>query len=339
MRVHLQRDIEKLKRRLLVLSTEAEEAVRQAVQSISDRDASLARAKELGTNAIAHGCTGMGNDQVRFDLAVKASGDYRIVAPIREIQREHTQTRAYEQAYLEERGFGVRGKQKAYTINENLLGVTLSGGEIDSWEAPGEGARGWCARREQWPAEPLEVVLRFVRGEAVALEGNELPGEKILAKLNTMFAQYGVGRGMYTGDTTIGLKGRIVYEAPGLTALLVAHRALEEAVLSKQQNRFKPEVGRKWVELVYEGFFHDPLKTDLEAYLASSQAMVNGEVVLRTNGGRVDAVAVRSPHILNSKGATYAQSADWGVEEAEGFIKLFGMSSTLWAQVNGGGND
>ena len=309
---------------------------------VSDRylivDATLARARDLGTNAIAHGCTGMGNDQVRFDLAVKASGDYRIVAPIREIQKEHTQTRAYEQAYLEERGFGVRGKQKAYTINENLLGVTLSGGEIDSWEAPGEGARGWCARREQGPAEPLEVVLRFVRGEAVALEGNELPGEKILAKLNTMFAQYGVGRGMYTGDTTIGLKGRIVYEAPGLTALLVAHRALEEAVLSKQQNRFKPEVGRKWVELVYEGFFHDPLKTDLEAYLASSQAMVNGEVVLRTNGGRVDAVAVRSPHILNSKGATYAQSADWGVEEAEGFIKLFGMSSTLWAEVNHDGN-
>ena len=310
---------------------------------VSDRylivDAALARAKDLGTNAIAHGCTGMGNDQVRFDLAVKASGDYRIVAPIREIQKEHTQTRAYEQAYLEERGFGVRSKQKQYTINENLLGVTLSGAEIDSWEAPGEGARGWCARREQWPAEALEVSLRFVEGEAVALDGNELPGEKILAKLNTMFAQYGVGRGMYTGDTTIGLKGRIVYEAPGLVALLTAHRALEKAVLSKQQNRFKPDVARKWVELVYEGFFHDPLKTDLEAFLASSQRMVNGEVLLRTTGGRVDAVAVRSPHILNSKGATYAQSADWGVEEAEGFIKLFGMSSTLWAQVNGeGGN-
>ena len=305
---------------------------------VSDRylivDATLARARDLGTNAIAHGCTGMGNDQVRFDLAVKASGDYRIVAPIREIQKEHTQTRAYEQAYLEERGFGVRSKQKQYTINENLLGVTLSGGEIDTWETPGEGARGWCARREHWPVEPLEVALRFVDGEAVEVDGNPLPGERILAKLNTMFAQYGVGRGMYTGDTTIGLKGRIVYEAPGLAALLVAHRALEEAVLSKQQNRFKPEVGRKWVELVYEGFFHDPLKDDLEAYLASSQRMVNGEVVLRTHGGRVDAVSVRSPHILQTSGATYAQSADWGVAEAEGFIKLFGMSSTLWAQVN-----
>ncbi|MEN1940872.1 argininosuccinate synthase [Luteimonas sp. MJ246] len=305
---------------------------------VSDRylivDAALARARDLGTNAIAHGCTGMGNDQVRFDLAVKASGDYRIVAPIREIQKEHTQTRAYEQAYLEERGFGVQSKQKAYTINENLLGITMSGGEIDRWEAPGEGARGWCAPRSAWPAEPLQVALRFIGGEAVAIDGQEMPGEQILARLNRMFASYGVGRGMYTGDTTIGLKGRIVYEAPGLAALLVAHRALEEAVLTKQQNRFKPDVGRKWVELVYEGFYHDPLKTDLEAFLASSQRMVNGEVMLETRGGRVDAVAVRSPHILNASGATYAQSADWGVEEAEGFIKLFGMSSTLWAEVN-----
>ena len=305
---------------------------------VSDRylivDAALARAEELGTRAIAHGCTGMGNDQVRFDLAVKASGDYRIVAPIREIQKEHTQTRAYEQQYLESRGFAVNAKQKAYTINENLLGLTMSGGEIDQWEAPGEGARGWCATREDWPTRPLQVSVRFVGGEAVALDGETLAGEVILGRLNAMFAPYGVGRGMYTGDTTIGLKGRIVYEAPGLVALLAAHQALEEAVLSKQQNRFKPDVARKWVELVYEGFFHDPLKRDLEQFLASSQRMVSGEVILETRGGRVDAVAVRSPHILNAKGATYAQSADWGVEEAEGFIKLFGMSSTIWAQVN-----
>ncbi|WP_409476686.1 argininosuccinate synthase [Stenotrophomonas sp. Y-13] len=307
---------------------------------VSDRylivDAALARAAELGTNAIAHGCTGMGNDQVRFDLAVKAQGDYRILAPIREIQKEHTQTRAYEQAYLEERGFGVRAKQKAYTINENLLGVTMSGGEIDKWEAPGEGARGWCAPRSAWPIEPLTVTLKFVHGEAVELDGKALPGEQILARLNRLFAPYGVGRGVYTGDTVIGLKGRIVFEAPGLTALLAAHRALEDAVLTKQQNRFKPDVARKWVELVYEGFYHDPLKADLEAFLRSSQGKVNGEVVLETRGARVDAVAVRSPHILNAKGATYAQSADWGVEEAEGFIKLFGMSSTLYAQVNHG---
>jgi len=305
---------------------------------VSDRylivDAALKRAAELGTNAIAHGCTGMGNDQVRFDLAVKASGDYRIVAPIREIQKEHTQTRAYEQAYLEERGFGVRAKQKSYTINENLLGLTMSGGEIDKWEAPGEGARGWCAPRVEWPIEPLRVTIGFKHGEAVSLDGQPVAGAALLAKLNALFAPYGVGRGVYTGDTVIGLKGRIVYEAPGLISLLAAHRALEETVLTKQQNRFKPDVARKWVELVYEGFYHDPLKTDLEAFLQSSQATVNGEVMLETRGGRVDAVSVKSPHILNAKGATYAQSADWGVEEAEGFIKLFGMSSTLWAEIN-----
>ena len=305
---------------------------------VSDRylivDAALQRCAELGTRAIAHGCTGMGNDQVRFDLAVKSQGEYEIVAPIREIQREHTAVRAYEQAYLAERGFATRAKAQAYTINENLLGLTMSGGEIDRWEAPGEGARGWCAPRAEWPAEPLRATLRFEHGEAVALDGEALPGPELLARLNRSFARYGVGRGVYTGDTTIGLKGRIVYEAPGLAVLLAGHRALEEAVLTRHQNRFKPDVARRWVELVYEGFFHDPLKADLEAFLASSQRCVNGEVVLETHGGSVQAVALRSPHLLAAKGATYAQAADWGVEEAEGFIKLFGMSSTLWAEVN-----
>ena len=121
---------------------------------VSDRylivEAALKRAAEIGTRTIAHGCTGMGNDQVRFDLTVKALGDYEIIAPIREIQKEHAQVRAYEQAWLEARGFSVRSKQKAYTINENLLGLTMSGGEIDRWQEPGEGARGWCAPRAEW---------------------------------------------------------------------------------------------------------------------------------------------------------------------------------------------
>ena len=305
---------------------------------VSDRylivEAALKRCEELGTKLIAHGCTGMGNDQVRFDLAVKALGDYTIVAPIREIQKEHTQTRAYEQQYLEDRGFGVRAKQKAYTINENLLGLTMSGGEIDKWQAPGEGARGWCAPRAEWPATPLQVKIGFEHGEAVTLDGEKMAGHLMLAKLNGLFAKYGVGRGLYTGDTTIGLKGRIIFEAPGLVSLLAAHRALEETVLTKAQNRFKPTIAKQWVELVYEGFFHDPLKADVEAFLASSQRKVNGEITLETQGGSVYAVAVSSPHILNAKGATYAQSADWGVAEAEGFIRLYGMSSTLWAEVN-----
>jgi argininosuccinate synthase len=295
---------------------------------------SLAWCDELETRWFAHGCTGMGNDQVRFDVTAKALGDYVIVAPIREIQKEHAEVRAYEQRWLEERGFTVRAKQKAYTINENVLGVTLSGGEIDRWEAPGEGARGWCAPASQWPAAPLEVKLGFEQGVPVSLDGERLAGPEILQRLNRTLAAYGVGRGLYTGDTTIGLKGRIVFEAPGLTALHVAHRALEEAVATRHQNRFKPVVAQKWVELVYEGFFYEPLKTDLEAYIRSSQATVNGTVTLRTRGAAVDAVAIDSKHILRSAKATYAQAADWGVEEAEGFIKLYGMSSGLYAEVN-----
>lgn len=305
---------------------------------VSDRylivKASLERCDELGTKFFAHGCTGMGNDQVRFDLTVKALGDYTIVAPIREIQREHTQVRAYEQKYLEEKGFEVRAKTKHYTINENVLGVTISGGEIDAWEIPGEGAVGWCAPRAEWPSEPLRIELGFEKGVATSLNGKPASGPEILGFLNHELAKYGVGRSMYTGDTNIGLKGRIVFEAPALTALLTAHRALEETVLSKQQNRFKPEIGRKWTEVAYEGFFNDPIKADLEAFLVSTQRKVDGKVIVETRGGTVYAVKVESKHILQSAKATYAQAADWGVAEAEGFIKLYGMSSTLWAEVD-----
>src|SRR3546814_10375041 len=117
----------------------------------------------------------------------------------------------------------------------------MSGGEIDRWEAPGEGARGWCAPREAWPVEPLRTTLRFVQGEAVALDANEMPRHELLARPNPLFAQYAVGRRLYTGDTTIGLKVRIGYEATGLTTLLPAHRALEEVVLRNQQNRLQPD--------------------------------------------------------------------------------------------------
>jgi argininosuccinate synthase len=156
----------------------------------------------------------------------------------------------------------------------------------------------------------------------------------MLARLQRSFGDYGVGRGLYTGDTTIGLKGRIVFECPGITALLVAHRALEEGVLSQPQNAFKGEAARRWVDLVYRGFFHEPLKYDLEAFLRSTQRAVTGEVTVETAGGVCHAVAVESPHLLRSSQAVYAQSASWGATEAEGFIKLLGQSTTLSARIN-----
>ncbi len=295
---------------------------------------SLELCDELGTRFFAHGCTGMGNDQVRFDLTAQSLGDYEVIAPIREIQAEHDNVRAYEMAYLQERGFEVRAKTAQYTINENILGITISGSEIDDFQPPGPDTWVLAEPRENWPDKPLRVRVGFEQGRPVSLDGQRMSGVEILSRLNADMGAYGVGRGLYTGDTTIGLKGRIVFIAPAMQSLMVAHRALEEAVCTRLQNGFKPQVAKKWVELVYQGFFYDPLKFDLEAYLQSSQQVVNGEVTLETHGGAVHPVAIDSPHILNNPDATYAQSAGWTSREAEGFIKLFGMSSRLWAQVN-----
>jgi len=305
---------------------------------VSDRYVIVERACALadkhGTKFVAHGCTGMGNDQVRFDQTVHSLGDYVIKAPIREIQKEHTAVRVYEAQYLEARGFDVRAKTGRYSINQNVLGMTASGREIDEWQAPDDETYAITAHPTKWPREAMRVQVTFKAGVATAIDGKAMGGPAILALLNERFGAYGVGRSIYTGDTTIGLKGRIVFECPGLTALFVAHRALEESVLSAQQNAFKGAVADKWVELVYKGFFYEPLKHDLEAFLDENQTAVNGTVTLETWGGQCLPVAVDSPHILRKKGAVYAQSADWGAAEAEGFIMLYGMSSTLSARVN-----
>jgi argininosuccinate synthase len=290
--------------------------------------------QKRGTRLFAHGCTGMGNDQVRFDLAVQALGDFTILAPIRDIQSEHKNVRAYEQEYLQARGFAVRPKTSRYSINANLLGVTISGAEIDAFEAPGPETYQLSAHPSAWPREPSRLVLGFERGVATTLDGERTDGPEMIRRLNRRLGAYGVGRGIYTGDTTIGLKGRIVFECPALTGLLTAHRALEEAILTRHQNAFKPLAAAKWVELVYQGFFFEPLKLDLERLLESTQRFVTGEVTLETAGGAAQAVAVSSEHMLCNARAVYAQSADWGAAQAEGFIRLFGQSTTLSSATN-----
>ncbi|MHC4990343.1 MAG: argininosuccinate synthase [Planctomycetota bacterium] len=286
-------------------------------------------AHERGAGYVAHGCTAAGNDQFRFDQSVRSLGDFEIVAPIRAIQSETDALRPYEEQYLRDRGFDVRAKTSKYTINENCLGVTISGSEIDGYGAPSDETYGITRPAREWPEETLQVRIGFDRGVPVRLDGKPVPGPTLLAKLNSMFGAYGVGRGMYTGDTTIGIKGRIVFEAPGLQTLMTAHQALEQAVLTKHQNAFKPIVSKRWVELVYEGFFFDPLRGDLEAMIGSTQQYVTGEVTVATTGGVCHAVAIDSPHILQRPDAMYAQSASWTSQEAEGFIKLYGQSSVM----------
>jgi argininosuccinate synthase len=287
----------------------------------------------LGTRHFAHGCTGMGNDQLRFDQTVRSLGDYEIHAPIRDLQSRVRAVRDYELKTMAEAGIEVAPSASRYSINENLLGVTISGSEIDRFEPPSGDAWTMTAGREDWPEGSLELRLGFEQGVAKTLNGTGLPGPEILKSLNRQFGAWGVGRHIYTGDVTIGLKGRIAFECPGIDALLTAHRALEDAVNTRFQTQFRQQVSNRWAELVYTGFFYEPHKTDLEAYLRSSQQFVTGSVVLQTEGGSLTAVAVETPYRVHNPGAVYAQSADWTPEEAVGFIKLLGQSTTLAGRV------
>jgi len=295
----------------------------------------LALADRLGTNHFAHGCTGMGNDQLRFDQSVRSLGDYVIHAPIRDLQRETSNVRDHELELMRAAGVEVPASSSKYSINENLLGVTLSGREIDRFEAPADDTRVRCRPRAEWPTGRGEWRIGFEEGRAVSLNGERVDGPALLARLDAEVGAYGVGRHIYTGDVSIGLKGRIVFECPGIDALMCAHRALSEAVNTRLQNQFRHVIAARWAELVYTGFFFEPHKADLEAYLASSNAFVTGEVRLATEGGDVTAAAVASDYLLADPDAVYAQSASWTPEEAEGFVRLLGQSSTLARKVRG----
>lgn len=288
-------------------------------------------AKERGADAVAHGCTAMGNDQVRFDQSIRSLTDLPIEAPIRDIQAVTSTPRAYEIEDLRARGFSVSDEARRYTVNENLLGVTVSGSEIDAFGTPGAGTRKLTSPPEAWPETPTRAAIGFDRGRAVTLDGVPMDGPAILRTLNERFGACGVGRGMYTGDTIVGLKGRIVFECPGLEALLTAHKALEEVTLTRAQNEFKPQAARRWTELVFGGLFFEPLRADLEAFIRATQATVTGEVVVESHGGTCDPVEVRAERPLVRAGATYAQHADWTAADAEGFIRLYGQSSAMGA--------
>ena len=288
---------------------------------------------ELGTRHFGHGCTGMGNDQLRFDQTVRSLGDYEIHAPIRDLQSQVQAVRDYELEQMAKAGIPVEESASRYSINANLLGTTISGSEIDEFLPPADDAWTRTACRAGWPAGKLEIRVGFEQGEAVSLDGKPMAGPEILKALNERLGEWGVGRHIYTGDVTIGLKGRIAFECPGIDGLLAAHQALEDAVNTRFQNQFRKLVSDRWADLVYSGFFYEPHKFDLEAYLESSQQYVTGEVVLRTEGGTLTAVAVDTPYQLKNPDAVYAQSADWTPEEAVGFIKLIGQSTTLAGRV------
>ena len=290
--------------------------------------------KKLNTKYISHGCTGMGNDQVRFDLSIQAFGNYKTITPIREIQNKVTDVRGYEQEYLKKKGFKVSSLHSKYSINENLMGATVSGSEIDEWKEPSKESYILCNTPDKYPSNTKKVEIEFSKGEAKKINGKLIKGPDLLRMLNKIGGKYGIGRELFAGDTIIGIKGRFLFESPGISILQRAHRALEESIFTDKQNAFKPLVGKRWVELIYGGFYFDPLTKNLENFLEDIQKPVNGKVTVLLSPGKVEAVSVEAKKILISNDAIYAQSASWGVEESAGFIKLLGKSTSTWTEIN-----
>ena len=290
--------------------------------------------KKLNTKYISHGCTGMGNDQVRFDLSIQAFGNYKTITPIREIQNKVTDVRGYEQEYLKNKGYKVSSIHSKYSINENIMGATVSGSEIDDWKEPSKESYILCNTPDKYPLKSKTLEIEFFKGEPKKLNGKSMKGPDLLKTLNKIGGKYGIGREIFAGDTIIGIKGRFLFESPGIAILQRAHRAIEEAIFTDKQNAFKPLIGKRWVELIYGGFYFDPLTKNLENFLEDIQKPVNGKVKVLLTPGKVEAIAVDSKKILKSKDAVYAQSASWGVEESTGFIKLLGKSTSTWIEVN-----
>ena len=295
---------------------------------------SIKLCRKLKTKYIAHGCTGMGNDQIRFDLSIRALGNFNIITPIREIQNITKNVREYEEDYLKAKGYKVSSLHKKYSINENLMGATISGSEIDTWDKPSPESFVLCKQPHQYPKKTKSLKIKFSKGKVISLNDKKILGPDLLRNLNSMGGSYGIGRTVFASDTIIGLKGRFVFEAPGISILMCAHRALEEAVLTDKQNNVKTKIGKEWVDLVYKGFYFEPLRENLEAFLLDSQKNVTGEVMVNLSPGKAEAVSVKSKNILISAEGTYAQSATWSESESKGFIKLIGQSTSTWSSIH-----
>lgn len=290
-------------------------------------------AKEMGMDAIAHGSTGAGNDQVRFDVAFRAlAPNLKILAPVRSLGWSRSQ----EVAFLAERGIPVPTKAADYSVNEGLWGSSVGGREtLTSWEALPESAFPGGALAQM--KSPFQLTLAFERGLPVALNGETLDPVPLIEQLNALGRAYGIGRGIHVGDTILGIKGRVGFEAPAAHLLIQAHRELEKLVLSGPQLFWKEQLGQVYGALLHEGKAFDPLVKDLEAFLESSQGRVTGEARLRLFPRAALVEGVRSPHsLMDPQIASYGEENKlWNGAEAEAFGKIFGVSQLLSAHAGG----
>ena len=304
-----------------------------SAERVCQAQAVVAAAKELGVEALAHGSTGAGNDQVRFDVAFRSlAPELSILTPIRELAL----SRADEVAFLASKGFEVPAKTAMYSINEGMWGTSIGGAEtLDSWSSLPEDAYPGGDVSPELPA--FEITINYQHGVPVALNDAAMEPVALIMALNRLGKTYGIGRGVHLGDTILGIKGRVGFEAPAAHLLIGGHRELEKLVLSGQQLFWKETFGNLYGSLLHEGKFFDPLVRDLEAFLLSSQSKVSGEVRLTLHPRCFSVDGVRSPFgLMNSKIASYGEANHlWSGAEAAGFAKLYGVPQML--ALNAGG--
>jgi argininosuccinate synthase len=282
-------------------------------------------ARQEGAGAVAHGCTGKGNDQVRFDVSVGAlAPDLKVIAPV----REWRWTREEEIKYAAEHGIPVPiTASSPYSIDENLWGRSIEAGVLeDPWTEPPDDVWQWTTDPARAPDEPAYVEIEFERGVPVGLDGARLDGVTLVERLNALAGAHGVGRLDQVEDRLVGIKSREVYEAPAGVVLHAAHAALEQLALSKDQALFKKEVARQLAALIYNGLWFSAHHQDLAAYVASSQRFVTGTVQVRLYKGALRVTGRKSPHSLYSPSlATYDKGDTFSHEAAVGFIELWGL--------------
>jgi argininosuccinate synthase len=290
-------------------------------------------ALSLNTQMVAHGCTAAGNDQVRFEVALRTLGpQLEIIAPV----RDRAFKRPEQLKYLEEHKLPVPPFGAAYSVNRGLWGVTIGGKEtLTSQGSIPDDA--WVLSKDAFthPRTPERHSIGFTQGVADTLDGERLSAVAVIEALETLAGPFGIGRGIHLGDTVIGTKGRVAFEAPAAEVLLTAHRELEKLVLTGRQSRIKETVAQPYGDLVHEGQHLDPVCRDIEALLTSSQARVSGEVKVLFRPGSVFVEGVTSPYSLMaaSKGVYGESAGEWTPTDALGYSKMLALSGMFYKRA------
>jgi len=292
-------------------------------------------AREEGASAVAHGCTGKGNDQVRFEVSINAlAPNLRIIAPAREWGMTREETINYAQQHNIPIPITVANP---YSIDENLWGKAIECGVLeDPWVEPPEEIYTWTKSPAAAPDKPGYVEIGFEEGIPVSLDGQKMDGVGLIQRLNELAGEHGVGRIDHMENRLVGIKSREIYEAPAATVLLQAHQALEAMTLSKDQLRFKQKVAGEYADLIYNGLWFSQYHQDVAAYVRSSQRFVSGEVRLKMFKGSATVVGRKSPFSLYSYSlATYDKGDEFDQSAAPGFIHIWGLPVRNQAQAQG----